>query len=174
MPEIVENDVEASDKWSWIEILFSLWLCLLGPRSNDKYRFSNDQQRVLLWCKSPAACDYLREFRRNMHKLDKFLMDFFEQHNAGAELTKLCSIILCLSHEQSAVQRGFSANSDFMVENLSQQSLISQRLIKDHQVTNCDNDPTKCVMPKELVISAKNGYQRNKAALADRNKSLEL
>ena len=68
------------------------------------------------FCKSPAACDYLRVFCRNVHKLDKFLMDVLEEHNAGSELTHLYSIILCLSHGQAAVERGFSANSDFMAD----------------------------------------------------------
>ena len=38
-------------------------------------------------------------------------------------------LLLLLSHGQASVERGFSVNKEVMVQNLAEQSLISQRII---------------------------------------------
>ena len=40
-------------------------------------------------------------------------------------------VVLILSHGNASVERGFSVNKDILIENLSEQSLISQRLVYD-------------------------------------------
>ena len=41
-------------------------------------------------------------------------------------------LLLCLSHEQASVERGFSVNSNLLVENMHEDSLIAQRIVYDH------------------------------------------
>ena len=41
-------------------------------------------------------------------------------------------VILILSHEQAAVERGFSVNKELEVENLKEHTLVAQRIVCDH------------------------------------------
>ena len=41
-------------------------------------------------------------------------------------------LLLCLSHGQASVERGFSVNSNLLVENMHEDSLIAQRIVQDH------------------------------------------
>ena len=41
-------------------------------------------------------------------------------------------IILTLSHGQASVERGFSINKSLLVHNLTETSLISERIVLDH------------------------------------------
>jgi len=41
-------------------------------------------------------------------------------------------MLLMLSHGQATVERGFSINKEVVVENQHVESLVAQRLIKDH------------------------------------------
>ena len=41
-------------------------------------------------------------------------------------------LLLCLSHGQASVERGFSVHSDLLVENMHEDSLIAQRIVQDH------------------------------------------
>ena len=41
-------------------------------------------------------------------------------------------LLLCLSHGQASVERGFSVNSNLLVENMHEDSLIAQRIVHDH------------------------------------------
>ena len=65
-------------------------------------------------------------------------------------------MILCLSHGQASVERGFSINKNLVVENQKKQSLVSQQLIKDHirVVNGCD--ASKCDISKKCILSARN------------------
>ena len=47
-------------------------------------------------------------------------------------LFKVVQLLLVLSHGQASVERGFSVNKELEVENLSNQSLVAQRLVCDH------------------------------------------
>ena len=46
-------------------------------------------------------------------------------------LFKVFQFVCILSHGQASIERGFNINKDVLVENLSQQSLIAQRLVYD-------------------------------------------
>ena len=41
-------------------------------------------------------------------------------------------LLLCLSHGQASVERGFGVNSNLLVENMHEDSLIVQRIVHDH------------------------------------------
>ena len=47
-------------------------------------------------------------------------------------LTKIVKTLLIVSHGQAQVERGFSINSELLVENLNNESLIAQRIVTDH------------------------------------------
>ena len=73
-------------------------------------------------------------FDKALQRLDVFLWKFI---GGSSNFTKLCDtfkILLILSHGQAHVERGFSVNSQILIENLHTESLIVQRLINDHMV----------------------------------------
>ena len=47
-------------------------------------------------------------------------------------LSKVYILIFCLSHGQSAVERGFSANKEYIKENQYEYCLVSLRIIHSH------------------------------------------
>ena len=63
------------------------------------------------------------EFDRISVRVYLFFGKFLNDNKAYGSLWKVCKIFFTLSHGQSAVERSFSANKDFIVENLKKQSL---------------------------------------------------
>ena len=54
----------------------------------------------------------------------------------SSTLLKEVKIILVLSHVQSAVGPSFSLRKSFIVENISEESIRNEKLIKDHMLAN--------------------------------------
>lgn len=63
--------------------------------------------------------------------MDHFLIDLFTVQGASPELHTFLKKIFILFHGNSAVERSFSVNKDFLVENLTENSLIAQRSVHD-------------------------------------------
>lgn len=71
--------------------------------------------------------------------------------------------LLLLSHGQASVEQGFSVNKEISVENMAAQTLISQRVIKDHLLNV--GGVAKVFLTKELLVSARFARQRYQAYL---------
>ena len=66
-------------------------------------------------------------------RVDAFLMKYLVLlPSSFGSLTKVVKTLLILSHGQAQVERGFSINSELLVDNLSNESLIAQRIKTDH------------------------------------------
>ena len=65
---------------------------------------------------------------------------------------------LLLSHGQASVERGYSIDKEISVENMTAQTLISQRVIKNHLLNV--GGVTKVSLAKELLVSASHARQR--------------
>jgi len=48
-----------------------------------------------------------------------------------AKLWEVFQIIVTLSHDQAAFERGFSINNELMVENMKEESLTASRFVYD-------------------------------------------
>ena len=73
-------------------------------------------------------------------------------------------VVFTLSHGQAAVERGFSVNKEFLVENLQQTSFISQRLICDY-VSNFFKPIFEIPLTNEMLKSCRLAHSRYVAAL---------
>lgn len=111
------------------------------------------------------AKDYSRETR-----LDSFWVKILAERQ-GENLKKVIKILLPLSHGNATLERGFSVNGDLVVENLSEESLIAQRLIYDSIHTF--GGIGKLVITKDLILSARNSNQRWKEALKTKREKLD-
>ena len=66
-------------------------------------------------------------------RVDAFLMKYLVLlPSSFGSLTKVVKTLLILSHGQAQVERGFSINSEFLVDNQSNESLIAQHIKTDH------------------------------------------
>ena len=66
------------------------------------------------------------EFNKRDQRLDTLLWNFLLGSTKYESMCEVFKIILILSHGQAQVERGFSENSELLVENLHTESLIAQ------------------------------------------------
>jgi len=75
--------------------------------------------------------DDFANFCRSKDQLDNFYFRLIGSSSEYAELFSVIRSVLILSHGNADVESGFSVNSDFLVENLQEDSLITQRTVYD-------------------------------------------
>ena len=88
---------------------------------------------------------------------DELLYDSMANVTDMADLWDLDRKLLLLLHGQASVERGLSINKKISVENMTEQSLIAQRVIKDHLINV--GGVTKVSLSKELLASASSARQ---------------
>ena len=62
-------------------------------------------------------------------------MRYFEGSSRFATIV-IAKFVMVLSHGQSSVECGFSTNKSLLIENLSEKSLINQRIVVDYMKSN--------------------------------------
>ena len=77
-----------------------------------------------------AEIDFLT-FDFKSDRLDDFHSKNIGQRAEYKDLFSVVKIVLTLSHGNAFVESGFSVNEDMLVENLQEESLISQRQVYD-------------------------------------------
>lgn len=73
----------------------------------------------------------LRLFQKGSNRLDEFFHELIGLNFSYGELWNVVKLLLVLSHGQATVERGFSINRQVAVENLTDLSYVSQRIICD-------------------------------------------
>lgn len=115
--------------------------------------------------KRPSAQTFLKTFKRS-DRLDEFLINLCQQEQVATELRDLISLILCLSHGQASVERGFSLNKQLLAANMIEKSVVAQRQIRDYIAAECSDDLTNFQIDSQLLLSARNARNQQKAAAA--------
>ncbi|KAH8026391.1 hypothetical protein HPB51_020375 [Rhipicephalus microplus] len=80
-------------------------------------------------CSNSTAQVRFRKFDRARERLEKLWVELCA--SSHEELLLFVKIVLCLSHGNSSVERGFSVNKECLVENMKEESLVAQRLVYD-------------------------------------------
>lgn len=83
-------------------------------------------------CSRPTFKEQCIAFNKASDRLDIFFCSLVFESSDTKDLQKFIRMVLCLSHGQASVERGFSLNKDLLVENQKEESLIAQRLCKDY------------------------------------------
>ena len=78
-------------------------------------------------------------------------------------------MIFTLSHVQTSVERGFSVNKELLVENLTEESIESQRMVYDH-IRSADKLITEIPITNDLIKSCILAHSRYTAVLEERKK----
>lgn len=72
-----------------------------------------------------------RAFNRNTDRLDDFYYSLIGLNTSFTELFLVVRLGLMMSHGNAFVEGGFSINSDILVENLHEDSIVAQRTVYD-------------------------------------------
>ena len=98
---------------------------------------------------------------------------FLHQHiSAGyPELWSFCKKLLLLSHGQAEVDRGFSINKEVETCNISEDTIIAQRLVCDH--VKLYGTVTRVPLTKELLNYCATARTRYRAYLDEERKTNE-
>ena len=90
-----------------------------------------------------------RKFNKRENRLDEFFFSDVGGLSDYPKLIKVIKMILVLFHGQGCVERGFNVNRDILQPNLEGMSLMSQRMICDHLISN-DLSPQSITITKEV------------------------
>ena len=107
-------------------------------------------------------------FDLKKEKLDKFL---FHSPNLllSPEIQSIIKLVLVLSHGQASAERGFNINKSVNKVNISQDSIVTRKLIIDHMQEK-NLTPSKIELSPSLIKSIKASRQRYSVYLDDQMK----
>jgi len=77
----------------------------------------------------PFAC--MAEIVFTKYRLDTFYFNLLGTDNDNSELWGIVKLVLMLSLGNASVESGFSLNSDILVDNLHEESLVARRIMYD-------------------------------------------
>ncbi|XP_063243096.1 uncharacterized protein LOC134542628 [Bacillus rossius redtenbacheri] len=126
-PSVIVKDVRTSRAKIAIEELISL--NHLSPADGDVVL-----REYAKFCALPDVLKATKFFNWKKYSLDKFLFQLLSSamENAHNLFVSFIQRFLICFHGNAAVERSFSFNKEFLVENLQEKSLVAQRLVHDH------------------------------------------
>ena len=128
---------------------------------------ANHQYLELLNDVIPRHEEKFLSFNKFSVRLDSFYAEFSFIKEFKA-LWKVFILVFCLFHGQSAVERGFSSNDGFTVENQLESSLISLRMTHDHMRAK-DVAPHNFKISKDLRKSVNDVRRRQLTVSKQKN-----
>lgn len=114
------------------------------------------------FCNNLSVIDMCKSFDRKTERLDVLFAPVL-QCETNQSFVLFVQMILSFFHGNAAVERGFSVNSECLVENLSMESLIAQRTVYD--AISSAGDVQKVEISKEMIMSVAQSNHRWKDAL---------
>ena len=124
---IISSKVNTEKKFKkLVEIFYERDRITSIVADNVKQQFFN-----LTSCSKAKLNEKCEKFTENDSCLDDFYNDIIGQDKSYKDLWFVIKIVLIFSHGQASVESGSSVNSSIMVENLHEESLVSQQLVYD-------------------------------------------
>ena len=90
-------------------------------------------------------------FNMNTDRLDEFYWNYMKDAK-HSKVWKVLTIIFTLFHGQAAVERGFSVNSELLVENLQKKTLVASRFVYSSVKSNANHFSELSFIPVEDKI----------------------
>ncbi|XP_063230592.1 uncharacterized protein LOC134535429 [Bacillus rossius redtenbacheri] len=114
----------------------------------------------------------MKSYHRQNQRLDLFYVQVMvESGKSFPSLLLFIKHLLILSHGNAALERGFSVNSDCLVENQTEDSLIAQRIVYDAVMNSKGVQHVQ--ITKSLIHYARNSCARYKEHLESKRKKVE-
>ena len=129
------------------------------------------EQEFEILCSKPAVRQLALDYDRNTKRLDVFWKNVVRDFGGSNELFNLLKLVFVLFHGQADVERGFSVNKEILVENLSEKSLVSQRLV--WQGIQKAGGVKNVSINKSMILSARNARSLYREDLDRRKKERE-
>jgi len=73
----------------------------------------------------------MAEFVCTKYRLDVFYFNLLCTDDDDAELWSIVKLVLMLSHGNASLESGFSVNSDILLDNLHEESLVTHQIVYD-------------------------------------------
>lgn len=141
---------------------------ILAPQQCDR---ATSQFKSFLGTELKKFHDKFEEFSKE-DRLDEFYFDTtgIQKYEDVAYVLKL---ILTLSHGQASVERGFSHNNALLKINMTPETIIAKRIIKDHMLFH-KLKPHTVEISDALVKSFKGAHMKYKLHLAEKKEKQVL
>ena len=110
------------------------------------------------------AKDFAKETNKEKSRLDYFFRTELGDRVEHNDLYEIIKMILVLSHGNAEVERGFSINKNLIRDNLSEESLIAQRLVHQAIPTN-DRKFLDVEIDKQMIAGVRMAWRRREQAL---------
>jgi len=133
----------------------------------DKNRISarladKAKQQFSLFCKDELVVEQMKSYTNEV--LDAFYFRLLQTCSADTnELWQVVKKVLILSHANASVESGFSLNKDTIVENLLEESLVSQRMVYD--AVSQAGGPLSVPITPDLMKSVRGARSKYRDAL---------
>ena len=164
------NSLAISDKNASSKLRFSKMVEKLASLNQISVKLSDDAKEEFSKFVNevvPQSREKFAEFAKFDQRLDTFLWPFISEYKS---LKEVCILMFCLSHGQSAIERGFKADKEFVVENQSKESLTSLRIVHD-DLTAKDVQAKNVKITRDMLKSAKASRERYKLHLEEKSKN---
>jgi len=148
-----ENDVSKLKFVKMLEKLTSLNQITAKFADDAKDQFSKLIEEVV-----PEHRESFMSFDKFDRRLDTFFAEFLLEKGFES-LWRVFTLIFCLSHGQSAIEREFKTNKEFITENQSEGSLKSLRIIQDYMMSN-EVQANNLPITREMVKSVNSARSR--------------
>ena len=105
-------------------------------------------------------------------------MDYFYFHELGKETKKhdkfayVLKIILTLSHGQAAVERSFSLGKSSLQTNITEESIIAKKIVRDHLLAE-KIELSSYQVPNKLILQCNSAHSKYKASLKEKANDAE-
>lgn len=141
-----------------------LLTALLEAKWMNSVNVDKALQEFEFLCKDVNIKKELESYSRKTERLDHFWMRIVTRPAYVADnLHFVIKLVCTLSHGNANVERGFSVNSECLVENMHEELLIAQRTVYDHVRTV--GGVEKVDLCKPLLHAARNAHSLYKEAM---------
>lgn len=129
------------------------------------------ENEYINFIKNDSVVKELKNFDSKKHQLDTYLMKICNEQKSSNNFIDFVKRTLILFHGNAAVERSFSFNNEFLVENLTEQSLISQRCVHDFIINSNNGNVKDIQITKEMIAAFKSSSANRTQALKEKREN---
>ena len=152
-----------------VDVLFEHHRLSDNEADNVKAQYDDFQETMVAANRGDSFGSY--DFTEQ--RLDDFMSTYLVGNVKYKLLFNVFQFVCILSHGQASIERGFNINKDLLVENLSQESLIAQRLVYD-RVRSFDGKVHDFPITQKLILACKLAYQKYNQAQSEKKVNTEV
>ena len=122
---------------------------MINSASNVTAKFEKISQMLMNW----------RNFNPDSRRLDTFLGNYMHDHIQFAKLWDIFKMLLTISHGQASVERWYSVNTDLLIENLHEKTVVALRTVHD-SISTLEDHFTKLPLTPAMKRHVKSARMR--------------